>query len=307
MSRSKLNQSGNITGNSQDVNEDLKQIKNPANRTALIKSFVNQPDSLKNFNDEQLALILSELTSPKNLMTVLIKCSEQLKERPQAISLLMQNRINDMTITNVLVSEYLDKIPAAEWVKNWKVIVSHLASKQNVSDIFTTFDKEASEEILNSYENLINMLNPMITKKESYQSWVNTLLLPQGVWKIFRDMDDDIDARIDDSVLGIQSTGAGMLRLVALPVFALISLLGIIPALVAGAIYLAKVKPTQSEIETHLKDYPGITAENLIKGYERYKIIHESLQNKTTPGLFQPKKPDEDELASEEYQPGKKN
>lgn len=79
--------------------------------------------------------------------------------------------------------------------------------------------------------------------------------------------------------------------MVLLPVVVVISILGLIPALVAGAIHLAKVKPSEAELETHLKEYPDISADSLIRGYERQKGFHESLksQSEKNSGLFQQK------------------
>lgn len=284
------NKPGNLAGNIGNMNDCLKRITNPDLRVNFIKSLQYHPNHLSDFNDEELTLVLGELIKPTDLVNVLTRCSTQLSERPQVLSLLLNGRTDDMNIASVLVTKYLSTIPADEWVKNWRVIASHLANNENAADILMAFkDEKTVKEILDSYEHLINILNPIITQKELYQRWVNQLLLPQGVWKLYADLDEskkDYRRKKIDSELA-----SGFLALVLLPVVVVISILGLIPALVAGAIHLAKVKPSEAELETHLKEYPDISADSLIRGYERQKGFHESLksQSEKNSGLFQQK------------------
>lgn len=302
------NRPGNLTGNLGNMNECLKRITDPALRLSFIKSLEYHPDYLDDFkDDEELALVLGELLNPKDFANVLLKCSDRLAARPNVVPMLIKNRMNDMEIATVLISKYLKVVPANLWIENWKVIANHLTKNASSSDIFLNFDENTSKEVLDSYENLIKILKPIVTKHQAYQNWVNTLLLPQGGWKFLGEVCDNIEkgAERDRSVLGLESSAASFGVLFILPIVAIISLLGVIPALVAGAIHLAKVKPAKAEIEMHLKGFPGIEATDLIKGYERQKSFHETLKREDKKhGLFHgtvAKKPDDPLIDSPDY------
>lgn len=272
------NQPGNLTSNLGNMNECLKRIKNPDLRIIFIKSLQIHPNYLDDFNDEELALVLGELTNPGDLANVLSRCSYELSERSNVLSLLIQNRINDMEVTNVLVSTYLKDIPADEWVENWKVIAHYLAKNENTTNIFMRFNESETKQILDNYEHLINILEPIVLKQNFFQGTVDFLLWPQAGWKYLVEL-----PKADDLT-------AGCGKPFLLPIVAFISLLGIIPALIAGIIHLVTNKPIKTEIETHLKDFPGLKVEEVINGYMRQRELHERLkQNKTRPGFFQQK------------------
>lgn len=257
----------------------LKRIHDNASRVLIIQKLAEPPDHLADFDDNALIAVLNEL-DVDNLKYVLTHCVKAFAERPTVLQKLAESRMNNIQIADVFIKEYLGTVTPDVWRLQWKVIVEKLISQPGNRDaLFLNLGEASAKDVLDLYETMTNALRAMVQTRQTAKLWVDNLLVFQGGWGVLAKLHNEEENYRRD-VTPLQSTGVAtfLCQLMWLPFVIASSVLGIIPAIIAGIIHVAKVKPLQTEIDRQLAEFPGRSSADLLNGYDSVKTYHADLK-----------------------------
>lgn len=238
----------------------LERVQNPSYRQTIIRLLANCPEQLADFDDKALLAILNE-TSDNDLNAFLAQSHQALAQRPYVLRILAETRLKSIQTADVFIKYYLNVVPEALWTQQWEVVVNQLLNHPDQrTDLFLTLGEMTTKDILDHYQTMTGSLQNTVASQQYAQKWVDGLLFLQEVWSGLDQTQETLCA-----------------NLCVLPFILTISIIGLVPAMIGGLVYLACVRPLQSEIDQKLTAFPGKTLNQVLGGYDSLRDYHLTL------------------------------
>ena len=259
-----------------NVRSVLERVQRKTSRQSVIQILADRPDQLAEFDDEELYVILNELSTDQ-FNTFLGRCFESLTQRPELMQRLAETRLDNIQALDVFMRHYIAMIPPGLWKAQWQVIVNQLLSDPaRKVNLFLGLGEASTKDVLDLYEMMTNTLRNTIASHQYAENWVDGLLWLQGGWRILGKIVEDDERQHPDD----RSIHTGLAIVLVLPFALAISIIGLIPALIAGIVHLASVKPLQAEIDQQTAGFPGQEPAQILAGYDDVRDYHTTLKQR---------------------------